>query len=195
MEDALLRACASPTLLDGWTTIRRSGGDRKPLPTCAGGGRRRPPPDVHIGHHGTPQGRHDHPRQPGVEEPGAHHRVRLHELRPRAGLRTPVPRRRARPDDHLTHRCGCDHDHPSLVRGVRRRRRARTIEGDHGVAGAGHGQRDHGGARHRGARPLVGTLDHQRRREDADPAHRADPAHVSLRMVRRRVRADRDGLR
>ena len=44
----------------------------------AGAGRRRPPADVHVGHHRTAQGRHDHPRQPGVEEPGPHRRVRLH---------------------------------------------------------------------------------------------------------------------
>ena len=59
----------------------------------------------------------------------------------------------------------------------------------------GHGQRDHGAARHRAARSVVGTSDHQRRREDADPAHRADPADVSLGVVRRRLRPDRDGFR
>ena len=44
------------------------------------------------------------------------------------------------------------------------------------------------------ARPLVGAVGHQRRREDADPAHRADPADVPVGVVRRRVRPHRDGL-
>ncbi len=35
------------------------------------------------------------------------------------------------------------------------------------------------------ARPVVGARDHQRRREDADPADRTHPAHVSVRVVRR----------
>ncbi len=43
------------------------------------------------------------------------------------------------------------------------------LEGDRGLAGARHGQRYHGGTRPRGARPLLGAPDHQRRREDADP--------------------------
>ena len=47
---------------------------------------------------------------------------------------------------------------------------------------------------HRDARPLVGAGDHRRRREDADPAHRAHPAHVPVGVVRRRLRAHRDGL-
>ena len=59
---------------------RRSAGDRRPSCARVGdGGRRRPPADVHVGHHRAPQGRDDHPRQPGVEEPRAHHRVRLHQ--------------------------------------------------------------------------------------------------------------------
>ena len=43
-------------------------------------------------------------------------------------------------------------------------------------------------------RPLVGAGGHQRRREDADPAHRADPADVPVGVVRRRLRPHRDGL-
>ena len=93
---------------------RRSAGhsERRSRPV-AGGGRRRPPSDVHVGHHGTTQGRHDHPRQPGVEEPRPHRRVRLHQRRSRAGLRAPLPRRRARPHDDLTDRRRRDDDHPS----------------------------------------------------------------------------------
>ena len=44
------------------------------------------------------------------------------------------------------------------------------------------------------ARPVVGAADHQRWREDAHPPHRADPAHVPLGLVRRRLRAHRDGV-
>ena len=80
------------------------------------GRRRRPPADVHVGNHRAPEGRHDHARQPGVEEPRAHRRVRLHQRRSRARVRAAVPRRRARPHDHVAHRRGRDHDHPSRVR-------------------------------------------------------------------------------
>ena len=98
--------------------------------------------------------------------------------RPRAGLWSALPRRRARPHHDLADR-GRSHDHhPSSLRRGRRGRRARAIAGDHRVAGAGHGQRHHGVARHRAARSVVGAGGHQRRREDADPAHRADPAHL-----------------
>ncbi len=38
---------------------------------------------------------------------------------------------------------------------------------------------------------LVGPGHHQRRREDADPAHRTHPAHVPVGLVRRRLRAHR----
>ena len=93
-------------------------------------GRRRPPADVHVGHHRTPQGRDAHPRQPGVEEPRAHRRVRLHQRRSRARLRAALPRRRARPHDHLADRRRRDDDHPPGVRRRRRRRRARAIAGD-----------------------------------------------------------------
>ena len=46
--------------------------------------RRRAPADVHVGDDRATEGRDDHPRQPGVEEPRAHRRVRLHERRSRA---------------------------------------------------------------------------------------------------------------
>ena len=189
------RACVSAAAPDGWTHPGRPAGERRSGGARPGGGRRRPPPDVHVGHHRTAQGRDAHPRQPGVEEPRPHRRVRLHERRSRAGLRAALPRRRARPHDHVADRRGCDDDHPSLVRRRRCGRRARAVPGDHRVAGAGDGQRDHGLARHRAARPVVGAGDHQRRREDADPAHRADPARLPVGVVRRRLRAHRDGLR
>ena len=138
----------------GWTTLAelRAGATAPPhaAPTDV---RRRPPSDVHVRHDRTPQGRDDHPRQPGVEEPGAHRRVRVHRRRPRPGLRAAVPRRRARPHDDLAHR-GRRHDHHPP--GLRRRgggRRAGAVAGDHGLAGAGHGQRDHGPARRGTARP------------------------------------------
>ena len=76
------------------STARPTGGRRSPTsrddrPTAgarAGGGRRRPPADVHVGHDRAPEGRDDHPRQPGVEEPRAHRRVRLHRA-PTSGSR------------------------------------------------------------------------------------------------------------
>ena len=103
------------------------------------------------------------------------------ECRSGTCLRTPLPRGRARPHHHLTDRRRRHDDHPPCVRRVRRRRRARAIAGDHGVAGTRHGQRHHGAARRRTTRPVVGAADHQRRREDADPAHRADRSARSRR--------------
>ena len=164
----------------------RSGGRRR---------RRRPPADVHVRDHRTAQGRHAHPRQPGVEEPRARHRVRLHQRRPRSCVRSALPRRRPRSDDHVAHRRRRHHDHPPRVQRRRGRRRDRAVAGDHGVARARNGERDHGVARHRPARPLVGARHHQRRREDAHPTHRAHPAHVPVGVVRRRVRPHRDRLR
>ena len=181
IEPTLVRACVPLPAPDGWTPLADLRRRRRRRRACRGGGRRRAPADVHVGHDRAPEGRDDHPRQPGVEEPRAHRRVRLHERRPRAGVRAAVPRRRARPHDHVADRRGRDDDHPSRVRRGGRRRRARALASHHGVARAGDGQRDHGAARHRAARPVVGPGDHQRRREDADPAHRADPAHVSRR--------------
>ena len=134
-----------------------TGGRRSPISGAASsiraararGRRRHPPADVHLGNHRAPEGRDDHARQPGVEEPRAHRRVRLHQRRSRARVRPAVSRRRARPHDHLAHRRGRDHDHPSRVRRGRRRRRDRAVARDHRVARAGDGQRDHGAARHR----------------------------------------------
>ncbi len=164
--------------------------------SAAGGGvrRRRAPADVHVGHDRPAQGRHADARQPGLEEPGAHRRVRLHECRSRAGLRPALPRRRARPDDHVAH-CRGRHDHCApFVRGGGGGRRDRALPCHRRLAGARHGQRDHGPARHRAARSLVHPGGHQRRREDADPAHRAHSARLPLGLVRRCVRHDRDGL-
>ena len=79
-----------------------------PVARRARGRRRRPPAHVHLGHHRPAQGRDAHPRQPGVEEPRPPRRVRLHQRRPRLGLRAAVPRRRPRPHDHHAHRGGGD---------------------------------------------------------------------------------------
>ena len=97
----LVRVCISTERVARVGAVRRSAADvarpaRVPRP-----GRRPPPADVHVGHDRAPEGRHDHPRQPGVEELRARHRVRLHQRRRRARLRAAVPRRRARPrHDH-----------------------------------------------------------------------------------------------
>ena len=65
----LVRVCIARTgarRLDALADLRAA--SQRP---AAGRGRRRrrPPADVHVGHHGAPEGRHDHARQPGVEEP------------------------------------------------------------------------------------------------------------------------------
>ena len=147
LEDSLVRSCIASAAPDGWTTLaelRAGAAAPRPGPQRA---RRRPPADVHVRHDRPPQGRDDHPRQPGVEEPGAHRRVRVHRRRPRPGVRAALPRRRARPHDHLSRRSRRHDDHPP---GLRRRggdRRAGAVAGDHGLAGASHGERDHGAAR------------------------------------------------
>ena len=174
---------------------RRTAGHRGHGGLCAGRGRRCSPVDVHLGHHGTAQGRHDHPCQPGLEEPRAHHRVRLLGRRPRARLRAPLPCGRARPYDDLADRCGSDDHHPPHVRSAGGGRGARALAGDHRLAGARHGQCHHGVARYRAARPLVGPRGHQRRREDAGPPHRATTAHVPVGVVRRCVRTHGDRFR
>ena len=115
----LARVCVSPVLADRMDDPGRSADQLPQGGARPRGGRRRPPSHVHVGHHGTTQGRHDHPRQPGVEEPGAHRRVRLHERRPRARLRAPLPRRSARPHDHVADRRRRDDHHPP---GLRRHR-------------------------------------------------------------------------
>ncbi len=53
---------------------------------------------------------------------------------------------------------------------------------------------DHGAARHRSAGSVLGAGGHQRRRKDADPPDRTAPAHVSLGLVRRRLRPHRNGV-
>ena len=55
-------------------------------------------------------------------------------------VRPALPRGRARPHDHVAHRRGRDHDHPSRVRRGRRRRRDRAVARRRGVARAGHGR-------------------------------------------------------
>ena len=86
------------------------------VPSACRRRRRHPPPDVHVGHHRAAQGRHDHPRQPGLEEPGPHRRVRVHRRRPRTGLRAALPRGSARPHDDLADRRRGDRHHPPFVR-------------------------------------------------------------------------------
>ncbi len=78
LEATLVRACVSRTARDGWTSLAELRATPEPATRVPAGGRRHPPPDVHVGHHGPTQGRHAHPRQPGVEEPRPHRRVRLH---------------------------------------------------------------------------------------------------------------------
>ena len=193
-EDRSVRVCVDAGA-SGWTALAELRTGRPWRRACPAAARRRPPAHVHLGHHRPPQGGHAHPRQPGLEEPGPRRRVRVHRRRPRAGLRAPLPRRCARPHDHLAHRRRRHDHHPPRLRRRGRGRRARAVAGDHGVAGAGHGQRHHGAARHRRARPVLGAADHQRRGEDADPADRANPADVSLGVVRRRLRPHRDRVR
>ena len=147
MGAAPVRACVSPAAPEGWTALDdlRATPDRNGAPS--GGGRRRPPPDVHVGDHGTAQGRHDHPRQPGVEEPGPHRRVRVLPFGPRAGVWSPLSRGRAGPHHHVADRSRSHNHHPPLVRRRRGGRRDRTVACDHGLVGPGHGQRHHGPAR------------------------------------------------
>ena len=79
LDGDLVRVCiVDRRAVDGWerfADLRRRRHRRRARHV---GGRRHPPADVHVGHDGAPEGRDDHPRQPGVEELRAHHRVRLH---------------------------------------------------------------------------------------------------------------------
>ena len=76
---------------------------------------------------------------------------------------------------------GRDDDHPPRVRRRARRRRDRAVTRDRRVGRAGDGAGDPRRAGHRAARPLVGARDHRRRREDADPVHRAAAQRPSRR--------------
>ena len=67
-----------PSTSRGWERFADLGvGAARPA-RAHGRRRRHPPADVHVGHDRAPEGRHDHARQPGVEELRAHHRVRVH---------------------------------------------------------------------------------------------------------------------
>ena len=145
---ARARISISPVDDGTWTSL----GDLRPrsrgTPRVAAARRRRTPVDVHVGHDRAAQGRHAHARQPGLEESGAYRRIRLHECRSRACLRSAVPRRRARPDHDVAHCCG-RHDHcASFVRGVGGGRRDRALPRHRRLAGTRHGQRHHGPARY-----------------------------------------------
>ena len=195
LDGELVRVCISTERRRRVGAVRRP---RAPTPRpstrVAVAGRRPPPADVHVGHHRAPEGRHDHPRQPGVEELRAHHRVRLH--RADVGLAC----------GPLYHVGALDLITTSMIAvgattivhrvfdAERGRRRDRAVAGHHDVARAGDGPRDPRRPRHRAARPLVGAGDHRRRREDADPVHRAPPPDVPVGVVRRRVRPHRDGV-
>ena len=156
-EPSLVRACVSPAAADGWTTLAelRAAPSRAERVTAAAddihrlmytSGTTGRPKGVMITHANLAWKNLAHLIEFGFTSTDA-----------RARLRPAVPRRRARPHDHLTDRGGGHDHHPSFVRRVRRRRRARAIEGDHSVAGARHGQRDHGVAGHRAARSVVGA--------------------------------------
>ena len=180
---ASLRVCIVAPASDGWSAARRPRRDGRDARTASPvDGRRRPPADVHVGDDRAPEGRDAHARQPGVEEPRAHRRVRLHRAPTsgsRAGRCTTSARstsrpRRSSPSGATTiiHRV---FDAADVVDEIERSRVTTVWLAPAMV------QRDHGAARHRAARPLVGAGGHQRRREDADPVHRADPARRSRR--------------
>ena len=85
-------------------------------------------------------------------------------------------------------------DRPPHVRRRRRGRRAGALPGDHGVAGAGDGQRDHGAVRHRAAdlssvRVIINGGEKCRSRSSSASSE------PSVGVVRRRVRPHRDRLR
>ena len=82
----LVRVCISTDEIAGWERFADLGDRVRARPACARRRRRHPPADVHVGDHRAPEGRHDHPRQPGVEELRAHHRVRIHAA-PTSGSR------------------------------------------------------------------------------------------------------------
>ena len=193
--ELLARVCIAPPAPNGWTAAGRPARGAGAA-AAARRRRRRPPADVHLRHHRAPERRHAHACEPGLEEPRASRGVRLHQRRSRARLRPALPRRRARSHDHVADRRRGHDDHPSR-RSTRRavvdeleRSRVTVVWLAPAMVNAimalpGIEQRDLSSVRAR----------HQRRREDADPAHRTDPADVPLRLVRRRVRPHRDRLR
>ena len=64
----------------------------------------------------------------------------------------------------------------------------------HLVDGAVDGPGGPGPSGSRGAGSLVGPPAHRRGREDADPVHRSPAESLSVRLVRGRLRSDRDGV-
>ena len=90
---------------------------------------------------------------------------------------------------------GATTDHPPRVRRRARRRRDRAVARDHRVGRAGDGAARSSTCPDIEQRDLSSVrVDHRRRREDADPVHRAPAQHLPVRVVRRRVRPDRDGV-
>ena len=132
LDGDLVRVCiVERRARGGWERFADLARRRPAAGACPVDGRRHPPADVHVGHDRAPEGRDDHPRQPGVEELRAHHRVRVHRRRRRPRVRPAVPRRRARPRHHHDDRGGRDDHHPPRVRRRAGRRRDRAVAGDH----------------------------------------------------------------
>ena len=120
--DARPRRASRRPAPDGWAALRRSARRRRAPPArVPRRGRRHPPADVHVGHDRAAEGRDAHPRQPGVEELRAHHRVRLHRA-PTSGSRAGRCTTSARSTSSTTTMIavGRDDHHPPRVR----RRRA-----------------------------------------------------------------------
>ena len=139
---------------EGWTPLAELRDVRRTLSSSAAIAA----DDVHrlmytSGTTGRPKGVMITHAQPGVEEPRAHRRVRLHQRD--LGLACgPLYHVGALDLTTTTLIAAGATDHPpSRVRRSCGRRRDRALARDHRVAGAGDGQRDHGAARRRAARP------------------------------------------
>ena len=79
LDGDLVRVCISTGDATGTGSGSPTSGSRPiPYARVSGRGRRPPPADVHVRDDRAPEGRDDHPRQPGVEELRPHHRVRVH---------------------------------------------------------------------------------------------------------------------
>lgn len=166
---------------------------------AGGAGRRRagrpPAADVHLRHHLTAQGRADHLREPARQERGADRAVRPDRGGHHAGGGPALPRRRprhARPAGAVRGRRG------GAPAQVRRRGRPAGHPGTPGhqrLAGARHGQRGPGGPGPGVVRHHLDALHRGRRREDPRAGAAADHERLPQRLVRRRLRTDRDGLR